>query len=745
MVIQKNIGVPYKTICMKITKYNLGMFFVIASILILFMLFFVHYFLHYPVINFCHQLDVAFDIINIILAYKIYKNAEPDNNKIALYLILSILFLFMLQISYLLVYGPLHLYSYVSIRYTYNVIHYLYYFFTLMCLTKVFIQSIVQKRQIMFIFFLFSIIDLSVFTYFSLYSHYYVWDNLTAQQVVRIVQSCIEILVFNVAILWLIYSKNIESSILATGYVILAGAEFMITSCYISKVMYLLDYGDILWAGGGIFIALGMLMTTHKQNYNTVNWVKTNMSIRGRLTFWAFAIAFLSLIIFFIIVHHFATISPQFFIFFPTIIISYSLIVVFFSILVGTAFEHPFIQIQNNIENMLINNAIEVNENFTIDEFIYLQKHLSTTISTKEEKDKITKQFGEFAAEVAHDIESPLNTLEVVVSNLKDDNTSNGNIIRIETSMQNIKNITQNLLNRYRSLNKNIQTMDSLHQVDNNTARYVILSAMITQIVDNKVVEWKREPCNLRLKIADSAKLLWVYISLQNISRVISNLLNNSYESLNKKERNIMVNLLVEVNHFVIIIKDNGCGIPSDKINEVLSGTSLKHIGNGIGLTSAVKFLESMDGNLKLKSKVNVGTIVKVTFPIKEVPQIFANHVCITTKNVVVLDDDPNIIVFWQERFCTIDLEVKYFVSVNAFIKWIKNCPNTIADTTFLMDYSFAENSQTGLDIISKFNLQNIYLVTKYAEEPWLQEKIKWLNIKLLPKACLDEIICTLE
>ena len=85
---------------------------------------------------------------------------------------------------------------------------------------------------------------------------------------------------------------------------------------------------------------------------------------------------------------------------------------------------------------------------------------------------------------------------------------------------------------------------------------------------------------------------------------------------MNKTKINITVHLQVSDTHFTLSIQDNGCGIPANKLQDVLTGKSLKHNGNGIGLWSAIKYLQSIKGELSMESKLDVGTIVTISLPI---------------------------------------------------------------------------------------------------------------------------------
>lgn len=66
-----------------------------------------------------------------------------------------------------------------------------------------------------------------------------------------------------------------------------------------------------------------------------------------------------------------------------------STVIVISSIFIGQAFETPFKKIAQNIEAlMLSNNKKQLDSNFSIDEFIYLQKFIEDAYKIKEERDR---------------------------------------------------------------------------------------------------------------------------------------------------------------------------------------------------------------------------------------------------------------------------------------------------------------------------------------------------------------------
>lgn len=75
-----------------------------------------------------------------------------------------------------------------------------------------------------------------------------------------------------------------------------------------------------------------------------------------------------------------------------------------------------------------------------------------------------------------------------------------------------------------------------------------------------------------------------------------------------------------------IIVKDNGDGIPDEHLSQIfkrfykleLESSDNYKYGSGIGLSLVKKLVEIHQGEITIKSKVNEGTVVKVTLPFKK-------------------------------------------------------------------------------------------------------------------------------
>lgn len=197
--------------------------------------------------------------------------------------------------------------------------------------------------------------------------------------------------------------------------------------------------------------------------------------------------------------------------------------------------------------------------------------------------------------QLAHDIASPLTVMQFNIRFMKDV-LPEKNVSMMQAAINQIREITHAVLNK------------------KNMTSQINLVAVVEKIMVEKQFVWKDRPCDIEFVVSDKTAKWIVFANEVDIYRVLSNLLNNAYESLGEK-RKIVICIDQSKKRLVLKIIDSGCGIPKNKINSVLRGESLKESGHGIGLSSAFKYMQSIGGCLILQS-TEAGTEIQLVFPV---------------------------------------------------------------------------------------------------------------------------------
>ena len=212
-------------------------------------------------------------------------------------------------------------------------------------------------------------------------------------------------------------------------------------------------------------------------------------------------------------------------------------------------------------------------------------------------------QFNQDAAiyKAVHDIRSPIAVMNVSLSIIKKLIPSD-NLEPMKNAVRTMNHIVDDLLEEHsefksKKMNKKIN-----------------LFSLLDYAIRVKNYEWQKNPCKIILTANQKDQNLTIFANENGFSRMISNLLNNAYESLLDQKKDITIYLKTKNSKPLIIIKDSGRGIPKDKINFALNGNSTKLNGHGLGLSSALSYMKSIGGELFLNSIENEGTEIELVF-----------------------------------------------------------------------------------------------------------------------------------
>ncbi|MBL7554597.1 MAG: HAMP domain-containing histidine kinase [Bdellovibrionaceae bacterium] len=344
--------------------------------------------------------------------------------------------------------------------------------------------------------------------------------------------------------------------------------------------------------------------------------------------------------------------------------------------------------------------------------------------------------------QVAHDIRSPLTALNLAVSTFQDMTAEKRQLVKNAT--QRINDIANDLLK------KNTHSFTTFADLKKDTAHIlegtsvILLPTLIDRIVSEKRIQY-REKIDIKIE-ADLNNSFGTFIlgNDSELSRIISNLLNNSVEALNNDKGEISVSLSGTHNRVLITIRDNGKGIPETLLPYVgelgfSHGKAGIESGSGLGIHHAKNTVYRWGGNFKIKSKLNEGVSVEMEFPRVASPDWFAGEIRLKSgTKIVSVDDDMSIHQIWKERLKSIDtlrsnLSLKSFTSPKDFLSY------PIDDNMFfLIDYEFLNQNRSGLDLIKARNIwKRSVLVTSRFDETKIQLECKQLQIKLLPKQML--------
>jgi signal transduction histidine kinase len=346
------------------------------------------------------------------------------------------------------------------------------------------------------------------------------------------------------------------------------------------------------------------------------------------------------------------------------------------------------------------------------------------------------------AAQVAHDIRSPLAALRTAISSINALPDESRNLIRL--AVDRIHDIANNLIQ------KNQTQLSQSPPTDSQTASNELVVILIEEIMSEKRAEFGAAPhVHLEFNPPPESYGLFAHLQVGAFKRVLSNLINNAAEAIPtgkpkgpETSGRIQVELVARLSMIEIRIRDNGKGIPQPILPQLATRgfTYEKDGGTGLGLYHAQQTLQNWGGELTIESEVGQGTCVTVTVPKAASPHWFLPNIHLASgQTVVIADDDPSIHQLWQNRLRQVAdrhqgrVEIVDHFCPQDLREWLQTHPS--AGVLFLVDYEFSGYAENGLELIESLGLNRLaVLVTGRYSESHVRAECNRLDLRLLPK-----------
>ncbi|MGX1981582.1 PAS/PAC sensor signal transduction histidine kinase [Thermolongibacillus altinsuensis] len=122
---------------------------------------------------------------------------------------------------------------------------------------------------------------------------------------------------------------------------------------------------------------------------------------------------------------------------------------------------------------------------------------------------------------------------------------------------------------------------------------------------------------NIQIEARYDDHLPEIYCEPKQLKQVFINMLKNAIEVMPKGGTITVTVEKSDEEHIRIAIRDQGCGIPQDKLKKLGEPFyTTKERGTGLGLMVSYKIIEEHKGKIDVESEVGVGTTFYITIPI---------------------------------------------------------------------------------------------------------------------------------
>jgi PAS domain S-box-containing protein len=211
---------------------------------------------------------------------------------------------------------------------------------------------------------------------------------------------------------------------------------------------------------------------------------------------------------------------------------------------------------------------------------------------------------GTLAATVAHELRNPLAAIKMAVHNIRrkaQNPLLDRNINNVEIKISESEQIINNLLFYSRIKTAHCEKVNIYDTLEESIA--------------SALERFKDRPVSLQRDF-DTLQGFFLEVDLLQMKELFGNLLNNAFDAFSGSPGTIAIEGFRENGAVIVRIKDNGAGIDQESLGKVFDPFfTTKAKGTGLGLTVCHQIVRLHEGDIRIESEKNKGTMVIVALP----------------------------------------------------------------------------------------------------------------------------------
>jgi len=232
------------------------------------------------------------------------------------------------------------------------------------------------------------------------------------------------------------------------------------------------------------------------------------------------------------------------------------------------------------------------------------------------QKDEISRR--ELIAGISHDLRTPLTSIKAYVEGLEKG---------VASTPQIQKRYFETIKNKTNDLEYIINQLFLFSKLDVGEFPLYMEQIDIGEDINNLVTILRNEYSQkgLFINLNRNVKNVYVKIDVMQFHNVIQNILENSSKYKEEEFGVTEIVCIEEGSKMIITLTDNGPGVPKESIEKLFdlfyrSDASRKNPsnGSGIGLATAKKIINMMNGEIRAKNVANGGLAIIITLPIEK-------------------------------------------------------------------------------------------------------------------------------
>ncbi|WP_186380510.1 sensor histidine kinase [Brevibacillus brevis] len=211
------------------------------------------------------------------------------------------------------------------------------------------------------------------------------------------------------------------------------------------------------------------------------------------------------------------------------------------------------------------------------------------------------------AASLAHEVRNPLTAVKGFLKLIQE---SPENLVKIDQyiriSLDEIQR-TEAILTEYLAISKPLKER---HEIINVSEHLHAIREVMLPFANMH---------NVELTLQDFERPVTIKANPDEFKQVLVNFIKNAIEACSDiSEGKVSLDLLIERNKALLVIKDNGVGMDAGQISRLgMIYFSTKTTGTGLGLTYSYHVIHAIGGTVNVSSKPRVGTKFTIMLPYK--------------------------------------------------------------------------------------------------------------------------------
>lgn len=244
--------------------------------------------------------------------------------------------------------------------------------------------------------------------------------------------------------------------------------------------------------------------------------------------------------------------------------------------------------------------------------FSYKSNYYLQVIEIKEKNLEIERSSdfkSQLLGTVAHDLRNPIAAVETMVMVMEMDEIDaelQENLDMIKASCVQARTIIDELLESARNA---------------NTAEFITERTELNQFIKEIINKWENQKGSKTIELIGRVVPAWVQLNHEKFQRVMDNLIGNALK-FSRERSTIEIDLSKKDHQIIIEVKDQGIGIPPDKIPIIFEAfTKAGRPGlkgeqsTGLGLSIVKQIVEKHNGTIEVESEEGKGSVFRVTLP----------------------------------------------------------------------------------------------------------------------------------